>query len=228
MGMIIHATRRTLLRWGDSVRNWRHARRLGKITAGAPPAYRQYLDEQLQRTLSKKEAALPGRDREFIDHLAALADLSNCAVLCVGCRNRQEIDYMRSKGARSVTGIDLYSRDPDIQVMDMHAMTFGDAVFDVVYSSHSLEHALRPDQAAREFLRVLKPGGLVAVEVPTRYQVRGSDLHDFGSAENIVALFGGPRVQIVWSGQTEPDSERQDAGTRNLRVVMRKTSREAL
>ena len=40
-----------------------------------------------------------------------------------------------------MVGIDLVSPDPDILVMDMHDMSFEDAVFDAVYASHSLEHA---------------------------------------------------------------------------------------
>ncbi len=50
---------------------------------------------------------------------------------------------------------------------DFHDLSiFGNAQFDVVYSSHSLEHALYPDKVLREFFRVLKNGGGLKLVLP--------------------------------------------------------------
>lgn len=47
---------------------------------------------------------------------------------------------------------------------DAVAMRFGDAAFDVVYSSNALEHVPDSSAAVREIARVLKPGGVLGVK----------------------------------------------------------------
>lgn len=46
-------------------------------------------------------------------------------------------------------------------------LPFDDASFDVLVSEQLLEHLRRPDNAIAEFARVLRPGGLAAIGVPT-------------------------------------------------------------
>ncbi|MEW5871409.1 MAG: class I SAM-dependent methyltransferase [Chloroflexota bacterium] len=165
------------------------------------PEYLQYLDTQLRRTLSKKDAPLPARARALIDKVAASTDLSQCDVLCVGARNRAEVDYFRRKGARSATGIDLHSdfaQDSRILVMDMHQMSFPDNRFDLVYSSHSLEHAYDPRQVVSEIVRVSRPQALVVIEVPVQYEVRGADRLDFGDCQNLHSYFSPHLHEVLW------------------------------
>jgi SAM-dependent methyltransferase len=50
----------------------------------------------------------------------------------------------------------------DAQLLD----NLPDASFDCVYSSHCLEHLRDPGEALRHWLRVLKPGGHLVVNVP--------------------------------------------------------------
>jgi len=47
-------------------------------------------------------------------------------------------------------------------------LPFDDNSFDMVYSSHVLEHIPNPERALREIYRVLKPGGINFCVVPTR------------------------------------------------------------
>lgn len=49
---------------------------------------------------------------------------------------------------------------------DMHEIPADDGAFDLVWSSHSLEHSFSPLLALREWMRVCAPGGWLAVTVP--------------------------------------------------------------
>jgi len=106
-------------------------------------------------------------------------------ILCVGCRNINEIKAFHSMGFDYVTGIDVYSDNKSILLMDMHDMTFQDETFDLIFSSHSLEHSIDPERAVLEFARVSKDGTIFIIEVPINYPVKGADLVDFRSIENL-------------------------------------------
>ncbi|KQO93763.1 methyltransferase domain-containing protein [Leifsonia sp. Leaf264] len=60
-------------------------------------------------------------------------------------------------------GIDNGQENVDFLVADAYALPFDDASFDVVHAHQTLQHLVRPVAALSEALRVLKPGGLLAV-----------------------------------------------------------------
>ncbi len=160
-----------------------------------PEAYRTL---QLERSLSLKDHDPGTRARALIAMMSRYVPRSPAPrVLCVGCRNARELDHLAAAGYPGATGIDLHSADPRVLVMDMHATSFEDASFDVVYASHALEHALDPRRAAAEFLRVVRGGGWIVIEVPVRYGRRGADLWDFGSPSVVASLF--PGAAVLWS-----------------------------
>lgn len=198
---------------------WCYRRRLPQQAKGNSNAHQKYLAAQLQRTLSKMDAPLQPRTRLMVDKIAKFVDLTACDVLCIGCRNSAEIDYFTTKGARHVAGIDLYSQDERILVMDMHAMTFSDDSFDVVYTSHSLEHARDVARVASEIIRVGRPGGLVAIEVPAQYETRGADLVDFGSLQALHSVFADYVGQIYWTDEQPAHSPTNEGGTAVLRTL---------
>ncbi len=55
---------------------------------------------------------------------------------------------------------------------DMHALTFGEASFDLVVLMHALTYADRPAQAVAEAARVLRPGGRLLVTSLARHEHR--------------------------------------------------------
>jgi SAM-dependent methyltransferase len=176
---------------------------------------------QLRRTLSKRGALLPQRARTLIDRMADLVDLARCDVLCIGPRNANELAYIQSKGARSIVGIDLYSDDQSILVMDMHDMTFPDDSFDVIYASHSLEHAYDVQRVVEEMIRVARTDAVVVIEVPVEYDTRGADLVDFKDLETLHQAFGSHVAQVLWSYRDPSESAMNDSGTTIIRTIFR-------
>lgn len=178
----------------------------GKLTV-ADGTYDKYLFDQLEETLRKKR--LRGEVKygvvPLIDMLGEKFDLKGKKVLCVGCRNREEILYFREKGAAEVIGIDLYSDHPDIVVMDMHELKFPDGRFDIVYSRHSFEHAFDKRKAGQEFVRVAKDGGVVVVEVPGKYK-GGADYNRFDAIDDVMMAFE-PSVGTYLRKEYSPKEE---------------------
>ena len=73
----------------------------------------------------------------------------------------------------------------DFRTGDAEALPLPDASFDMVVANFALLHLGRPDQAAREFARVLVPGGRVALtvwDVPERARFIGVLLEAVASA----------------------------------------------
>ena len=199
----------------------RHRRRLPSVAKPEAATTLDYLETQLRRTYDKRNAPLQKHTKLLIDKIAATTDLHNKAILCIGCRNVQELDYFRSKGAQSVQGIDLFSEDPSILVMDMHQMNFADDQFDVVYSAHSLEHAHTPAKVAQEILRVARPHAIVAIELPIRYQTRGADLIDLQSLPNLHKLFAPHITAVLLQEEHAEGSPANATGTPIARTIFK-------
>jgi len=70
-----------------------------------------------------------------------------------------------------------FGADPRLRphLYDGASLSFENACFDVVASGHIIEHTQSPFLYLREHLRVLKPGGLLLLEFPTRFHRR--ELH---------------------------------------------------
>jgi SAM-dependent methyltransferase len=172
----------------------------GRLTLGkSDSTFNVYLREQLKETLLKRRLFDRARGDvvPLVDMLASRYDFTNQSVLCVGCRNDTEIRYFRSRGAGHVVGIDLYQAGADILIMDMHDLKFGDSTVDVVYSRHSFEHSYDTRKAAMEFVRVVKAGGVVVIEVPGRHK-GGGDYNYFTSLEDVLEPFSPHVGELIW------------------------------
>ena len=169
-------------------------------TAGSTNAeFDSYLKVQLEETLLKRR--LFGQLRfdviPLVDMLASKHDFRGQSVLCVGCRNDDEIKYFRKRGAGKVVGIDLYQAGPDILTMDMHDLKFPDSSVDVLYSRHSFEHSYDTRKAAMEFVRVVAPGGVIVIEVPGKHK-GGGDYNYFNTIDDVTVAFGPHIGEYLW------------------------------
>lgn len=91
--------------------------------------------------------------------------LPEARVLSIGPRSEAELLCLASHGfrLRNVTGVDLLSYSPRIEIGDMHALQYADDSFDVVIASRVLGYSDAPGTAAAEMLRVVRHDGYIAI-----------------------------------------------------------------
>lgn len=95
-----------------------------------------------------------------------------------GCGDGTGLAYMKSLGYQNLDGCDL---SPDkvarasaaigdggmVSVQDLHRLhSIKNGSFDVVYSSHTLEHCHDPAKAISELMRIAKPNALFVIVLP--------------------------------------------------------------
>jgi len=94
-------------------------------------------------------------------------------VLDIGCGQGLALEIFRSLGMQAV-GVTLGRIDLDVcrskgfeaESMDQNFLDFSPASFDLLWCRHVLEHSVAPFFTLSEYRRLVKPGGLVYVEVP--------------------------------------------------------------
>lgn len=110
-----------------------------------------------------------------VGHLVSLAAPSRGdRVLELGCGAGLLLDACRRRGdAALVMGLDvnpeavaLARRVAPVALADATCLPVADGAFHAVIAQHLIEHLERPDEALREWRRILAPGGRVAVATP--------------------------------------------------------------
>ena len=109
-------------------------------------------------------------------------------VLDAGCGTGYGSNILAGAGAASVIGVDRaahvieYARtqaEPvaSFQVGDLVALPFADDAFEVAVCFEAIEHVDVPEAVLDELVRVLRPGGLLAISSPNRDIYTGSNPH---------------------------------------------------
>jgi SAM-dependent methyltransferase len=102
-----------------------------------------------------------------------LYDLPEGAVvLDVGCGQGLALEQFRAAGFQPI-GVTMgedaeicRAKGFDIREQDFSFLDFDDATFDLIWCRHAIEHSVFPYFMLSEMHRMLKPGGLLYVEVP--------------------------------------------------------------
>lgn len=130
---------------------------------------------------------------------------------CMGVRNGMEVDLFRVAFGRA-QGVEInpQSTRADVWVGSFDAMPADwTGRFDVLYSN-AFDHAYHPANTAREWRRVLRPGGtLILCYVPGQPATATDPVGDLTEAD-LLALFGG---SIAWRAMN-------DAGYHELGVTL--------
>lgn len=105
---------------------------------------------------------------------AIIPFLGEGCLLDVGCASGKDLELLQEMGW-SVTGVELSPTAAaaararlgcEVFVGDFDQVVLGEGCFDVVRFSHTLEHLPSPRRALEKAHRVLRPGGLLWIEVP--------------------------------------------------------------
>jgi SAM-dependent methyltransferase len=105
------------------------------------------------------------RNEKLLLASMCVEDIEQSRTLIIGGRTEEEIFMFRGYGFRDVTAVDLISYSPLVVEGDMHELPFEDGSFDFLFCAYTLVYSKEPSRAAREFVRVLRDGGTVAVAV---------------------------------------------------------------
>jgi len=200
MNFIKRLTRGLILRFQNIFIICKAGKQLKSNEFSQSDEYKHYLTDQLKHTVGLRTKDAAFRYEKFIHAFLNLPDGKDRSnkILCVGCRNICEIDAFKKEGFQSVVGVDLFSTDPQIMVMDMHNLQFKNNEYDVLYSAATFEKSYDPKKVASEFIRVVKDGGLIILQVGAHYPTNAVDRHDFDSLRNLHSYFTPAIKEILF------------------------------
>ncbi len=126
----------------------------------------------------------PSRFYYWADEIEQYHPLSGSAVLSSGCSSGGCVQIFSERGASKCIGVEVdpalselsklrFQERPgdevQINLYDGLSLPYEDQSVDVVSSLHVLEHTKDNPQYLRELFRVLKPGGILFLDLPNRY-----------------------------------------------------------
>jgi ubiquinone/menaquinone biosynthesis C-methylase UbiE len=98
-------------------------------------------------------------------------------ILEAGCGSQWALDLVSVE--YTLTGVDIYERDLEIRknekkdldltiVGDLRTISLGKNIYDIIYNSFVLEHVDGAEQVLDNFVKWVKPGGLIILRIPDR------------------------------------------------------------
>jgi len=167
------------------------------------------------------------RFRWLFDVVGRSEELLSTAIMISGYSVGSEMIVARQFGFSRIDGVEV---DPDLVVAaaartrylgDIHPaiydggiLPYADSSFSLVTSGHIVEHTANPSLYLKECLRVLKPGGVLALEFPTRFH--HTELHTgLPSAEWLPRRVRNPLLRLLAS-RVSPLSKKTKSGYESI------------
>ena len=88
------------------------------------------------------------------------------------------VDWSKNMMQKAIDKAKAASLPIKFDVQDAESLTFADASFDAVVSRHVLWTLADPAKAAKEWVRVIKPGGMIITDIPRQGSQSGK--HHYG------------------------------------------------
>jgi predicted SAM-dependent methyltransferase len=207
--------------------------------------YSEYQKEKYCSFESQVPRWVEGQVRYMVQTFAPMD--RETKIVDVACGDGIGLRVLKEMGFADVCGVEFNARKAEMAKesgykvfeCDMHDLKmFKDHEFDVVYSSHTLEHAYEPLVAAKEFHRILKPGGILLVVLPYpdpnpendeahggKYEI-GTDRLDDG--KSVVEFFSRSGFHLlktkfdtfrepeIWLALKKPESEIKEAAANEV------------
>lgn len=140
------------------------------------PDYTTYVQFQTEKWASH-ELTVPKWEQGQQRYLnAVFAEVPrDLRIADIACGDGVGLRYFKLMGFSDVIGVEFNesklerARESGYPVIagDMHELVnFEDASVDIVYSSHTLEHAYQPAKVLAEFRRILQPNGALFIVLP--------------------------------------------------------------
>jgi 2-polyprenyl-6-hydroxyphenyl methylase/3-demethylubiquinone-9 3-methyltransferase len=154
-------------------RNQRSRSEMSKYFTKSERFYNNFADE-FDRKMNKYDLQ---RRLDIVFNELLPHDISGKRLLDAGCGTGHFSRLASEKGA-IVTSLDIGEKllekvaekcNTERVIGSVLDMRFNEDYFDFVISSEVIEHTENPYGAIREFYRVLKPGGILALTVPNRF-----------------------------------------------------------
>jgi SAM-dependent methyltransferase len=151
--------------------------------------YQHYLCHQGEKLSKNIEHFQEISIEKFENFREILRDISpkipGGKVLCLGARLGEEVRAFRDWGHADAVGIDINPGPNNEYVIegDFHNIPFENAVFDGVYCN-CLDHAWDLRAVSQETARVLKPNGILVLDVPFAQPYKKRDYRKRVKKEN--------------------------------------------
>jgi SAM-dependent methyltransferase len=126
-----------------------------------------------------------GRFESSVAEVGVYRPIAGSVVFSSGCGSAGDLLAFMQAGASRAYGIEVSDSlanvararfkgtelEPVVQIdaYDGLKLPYSDALFDIVYSTHVIEHTRNPRLYLNELFHVLKPGGVIFLEAPNRY-----------------------------------------------------------
>jgi len=105
-------------------------------------------------------------------------------ILDIGCRDGHILEILKENGFTNLHGLDVvkkYLIDKDVNYYNCDAAQmdkiFDEESFSAVIISHVLEHMVDPDIVINQIHRILKPDGMLYIEIPLESKIRPDQGH---------------------------------------------------
>ena len=142
-------------------------------------------DDYIKKQLKAQSNDPIGVQLKYFDWLK-LTPIDTDVVLDIGCGQGQVINHFNKIGYKSenIYGVDINTNktkninNDNVYECDMHNMNiFENDFFNLIYSTHVLEHAIKPQEVFNEIRRILKPNGICFIAIPYPEPDKYDDVH---------------------------------------------------